>query len=111
MSPPRLGVGLAADGTISPDRPTGPACRSTPVDQSRCVMSVDTVRGTAVQPAERRLVGTIAALRRYPVKSMLGEDLPATEVTAYGLDGDRSHAVIDRTTGKVASAKHPRHWQ
>jgi uncharacterized protein len=74
-------------------------------------MSTDTLRGTAVEPSERRLVGTVAVLRRYPVKSMLGEDLPATEVTAYGLDGDRSHAVIDRTTGRVASAKDPRHWQ
>jgi uncharacterized protein YcbX len=74
-------------------------------------MSVETVRSTAVEPSERRLVGTVAVLRRYPVKSMLGEDMPATEVTAYGLDGDRSHAVIDRTTGRVASAKDPRLWR
>jgi uncharacterized protein YcbX len=74
-------------------------------------MSTDTVHGTAVDPADRSLVGTLALLRRYPVKSMLGEDLPAGEVTGYGLDGDRSHAVIDRVTGKVASAKDPRRWQ
>lgn len=57
------------------------------------------------------LVGTVAALRRYPVKSMLGEALETSEVSARGLDGDRSHALIDVETGKVASAKNPRLWR
>src|SRR6476646_2853609 len=59
---------------------------------------------------EARLIGTVAALWRYPVKSMRGEQLDATEVTALGTVGDRAYAVIDVTTGKVASAKHPRKW-
>ena len=50
-------------------------------------------------------------LRRYPVKSMLGEDLTACDVSLRGLDGDRALALIHRETGKVASAKNPRTWR
>lgn len=57
------------------------------------------------------LLGTVAGLRRYPVKSMLGEDLPACGVTERGLDGDRGLALVDRGTGKVGSAKNPRLWR
>jgi uncharacterized protein len=57
------------------------------------------------------MVGTIARLRRYPVKSMLGEDLDASDVTLSGLDHDRRLAVISQRTGKVASAKYPRLWR
>jgi uncharacterized protein len=57
------------------------------------------------------MLGTVAALRRYPVKSMLGEDVGASEVTFTGLAGDRRLAVISRTTGKIASAKFPRLWR
>ena len=57
------------------------------------------------------MLGTVAALRRYPVKSMLGEDLGASDVTFAGLAGDRRLAVLSRTTGKVASAKLPRLWR
>jgi uncharacterized protein YcbX len=56
-------------------------------------------------------LGTVAALRLYPVKSMLGEDLTAARLTASGLDGDRVLAVIDRQTGNVATAKHPKLWR
>jgi uncharacterized protein len=57
------------------------------------------------------MLGTVAALRRYPVKSMLGEDVDAVDVAFTGLAGDRRMAVISRTTGKVASAKLPRLWR
>jgi uncharacterized protein len=57
------------------------------------------------------MVGTVSRLRRYPVKSMLGEDLDAGDVTFRGLDHDRRLAVISRRTGKVASAKYPRLWR
>jgi uncharacterized protein len=56
------------------------------------------------------VVGSIVSLRRYPVKSMLGEDLNAAEVTNRGLLGDRAYALIDCSDGKVASAKNPRKW-
>jgi len=53
----------------------------------------------------------VARLRRYPVKSMLGEDMNAVMVGRHGLAGDRRLAVVSRTTGKIASAKHPRLWR
>jgi uncharacterized protein len=52
----------------------------------------------------------VAALWRYPVKSMQGEELVASEVTTAGLLGDRQFAVVDLATGKVAGAKNPRKW-
>ena len=55
-------------------------------------------------------VGTIRALWRFPVKSMLGEELDAAELGEGGIEGDRAYAVRDRETGKVASAKHPKLW-
>ena len=54
--------------------------------------------------------GSVLALWRYPVKSMMGEDLNATEVGERGLIGDRAYALIDSTDGKVVSAKNPRKW-
>jgi uncharacterized protein YcbX len=59
---------------------------------------------------QRNAIGTVATLWRYPVKSMMGEELNAADVTARGLDGDRLYAVIDQATGKVASAKNPKKW-
>ncbi len=40
------------------------------------------------------LVGTVAAIWRYPVKSMRGESLDRAELTWNGLDGDRRHAFV-----------------
>jgi MOSC domain-containing protein len=54
--------------------------------------------------------GSVVALWRYPVKSMVGEELNASEVTDRGLLGDRHFAVVDASTGKVAGAKNPRKW-
>ncbi len=53
---------------------------------------------------------TVAQLWRYPVKSMLGERVDASDVGDLGLTGDRTYAVVDVATGKVGSAKHPRLW-
>lgn len=58
----------------------------------------------------RASVGSVAALWRYPVKSMQGEKLDATAITARGILGDRAYAIMDRATGFIASAKHPRKW-
>src|SRR3989442_13821607 len=55
-------------------------------------------------------VGTVRALWRYPVKSMLGEELDAVDVSEGGVVGDRAYALRDRESGKVASAKHPKLW-
>jgi MOSC domain-containing protein len=56
------------------------------------------------------LVGEVKELWRYPVKSMMGEQLPATEVTESGLLGDRAYALRDTSDGKIATAKNPRKW-
>lgn len=53
----------------------------------------------------------IAALRRYPVKSLLGETLRETVIGERGLPGDRRFALVDAETGLVASAKQPRLWR
>jgi uncharacterized protein YcbX len=53
---------------------------------------------------------TVVSLWRYPVKSMMGEELNAADVTERGLLGDRAFALMDRSDGKVASAKNPRKW-
>ena len=55
-------------------------------------------------------IGRIEALWRFPVKSMLGEALEAAELGEGGIAGDRAYAIVDRQTGKVASAKHPKRW-
>jgi len=54
--------------------------------------------------------GSIVALWRYPVKSMLGEQLEAALVSERGLRGDRAYVLVDVETGKVVSAKNPRKW-
>lgn len=54
--------------------------------------------------------GAVVSLWRYPVKSMMGEELNASEVTDRGLLGDRALALIDIETGKVVSAKNPKKW-
>jgi uncharacterized protein len=61
------------------------------------------------QSPEGRL-GTVASLWRYPVKSMIGEELDDVDVGDRGLLGDRCYALVDHADGKVASAKNPRKW-
>lgn len=51
------------------------------------------------------VVGEVAALWRYPVKSMQGEQVQSAAVSPDGLDGDRRYAVCDRATGRLLSAK------
>lgn len=53
---------------------------------------------------------TVASLHRFPVKSMLGEDLQHCVVDGRGLVGDRAYALLDADDGIVASAKNPRKW-
>lgn len=56
-------------------------------------------------------IGRVAMLRRYPVKSMLGEQRTSLEVSPLGVAGDRRYAFIDDDTGRVATAKNPRLWR
>ena len=55
-------------------------------------------------------MGIVASLWRYPVKSMMGEELQNAQVTDHGLIGDRAYALIDGVDGKVATAKNPGKW-
>lgn len=66
--------------------------------------------GTNGTTMTQTVLGSIVSLWRYPVKSMMGEELNAVEVTKGGLLGDRAYALVDRSDGKVASAKNPRKW-
>ena len=54
--------------------------------------------------------GSVVTVWRYPVKSMMGEQLNDSSVTERGLAGDRAYALVDIETGKVVSAKNPRKW-
>lgn len=53
---------------------------------------------------------TIAAIHRYPVKSMQGEALQRATLDERGVVGDRAYALLDVETGIVASAKVPKRW-
>lgn len=53
----------------------------------------------------------VAHLYRYPVKSMLGESVDRLFVNAGGAEGDRQFALIDESSGRIASAKQARLWR
>ena len=54
--------------------------------------------------------GAVVSLWRYPVKSMMGEELNSAQILDHGLLGDRVCALVDGSDGKVATAKNPRKW-
>lgn len=62
-----------------------------------------------MNPGGKR-VGEVISLRRYPVKSMKGEELAAARVGMQGIVGDRHFAFRDVETGKIVSAKYPAKW-
>lgn len=51
------------------------------------------------------VVGTVAEVWRYPVKSMQGEQVERLDLAPGGAQGDRILAVVDRAAGKVLSGK------
>jgi uncharacterized protein len=55
-------------------------------------------------------IGAVVSLRRYPVKSMQGEELATAQVRDYGLLGDRVYALLDNSDNKIATAKNPKKW-
>jgi uncharacterized protein len=57
-----------------------------------------------------KVEGSVLSVLRYPVKSMMGEELTVADMMEGGLLGDRAYALIDNSTGKIASAKNPRKW-
>ncbi|ATY31226.1 MOSC domain-containing protein [Sphingomonas psychrotolerans] len=46
-----------------------------------------------------RIVGHVAALNRYPVKSMAGEQLGVAEIDWQGIEGDRQYAFVRKANG------------
>jgi uncharacterized protein len=54
---------------------------------------------------QRRQIGVVGALWRYPVKSMRGEQISAADVTPYGLAGDRGWALRETQYGGIVSAR------
>lgn len=54
---------------------------------------------------ESQVVGTVAELWRFPVKSFQGEPMAALDVGPTGVVGDRRHALRDAESGKILSAK------
>lgn len=61
--------------------------------------------GNLSQMTINTIVGSVAGLWRFPVKSMRGEQLEQAELSRRGITGDRAYALIDSETGKVVSAK------
>jgi hypothetical protein len=55
-------------------------------------------------------LGSVFSLWRYPVKSMMGEELATAGVKEYGVVGDRAYALVAESDGKIASAKNPGKW-
>ncbi|HKV54286.1 MAG TPA: MOSC N-terminal beta barrel domain-containing protein [Candidatus Binataceae bacterium] len=53
---------------------------------------------------EKRKVGVVKEVYRYPVKSMLGEQLGSIEVGPRGVIGDRAYA-LRQSNGRIVSAK------
>ena len=53
---------------------------------------------------ERRQIGVVKDLFRYPVKSMRGERLSAVDIGAHGVIGDRAYALRE-ANGRIVTAK------
>src|SRR3954462_4492715 len=64
----------------------------TPAFQCGCAVAPERALCAVVGGA---IVGRVRSLHRYPVKSMLGEDLDRVAVDRRGVVGDRAYALID----------------
>ncbi len=51
------------------------------------------------------IVGRVSAIWRYPVKSMLGEELDRCALTGLGIPGDRGWALRDEAVGEMRGGK------
>src|SRR5580704_10238012 len=78
---------------------------STP--RERCPARCCVTDGHALEESvvSEQVIGTIAELWRFPVKSMLGERLQSVAANANGLIGDRAWGLRDLRTGNIVSAK------
>lgn len=62
------------------------------------------------ETAPMTVVGTLARINRFPVKSMQGEALDEVELTDVGIPEDRQWALRDIESGRIVSAKLPRRF-
>ena len=53
------------------------------------------------------MLGTVVSVRRYPVKSMQGEELNAAWITSRSMSGDRALALVDAASGKIVRGRSP----
>jgi uncharacterized protein len=67
------------------------------------------VGGVLLAAEGTAVTGTVRSLWRYPIKSMLGEELESCALGERGFTGDRAYALVDED-GKIVSAKNPRKW-
>ncbi|WP_210495958.1 MOSC domain-containing protein [Patulibacter sp. SYSU D01012] len=56
-------------------------------------------------------LGRVAALHRYPVKSMRGELLQTADLDGAGLDGDRAWALLDRMRNWASAKTNRERWR
>src|SRR5688500_18132075 len=75
-----------------------------PVGGTAAAYSVDASRSSTLESVK------VVEIRRFPVKSLLGEVLPEADAGPRGLDGDRLWAVRDRD-GKFGSGKNTRRFR
>src|SRR4051812_40207569 len=59
--------------------------------------------GPCYGPGPMEPIGTLKILRRYPVKSMQGEDLASVLVSYNGVTGDRVWAFVQKTKADEGS--------
>lgn len=60
---------------------------------------------TVLSMSEAAVLGTVSAVWVYPVKSLAGTSVGSAQVGPTGLEGDRTHSVIDATSGERITAK------
>ncbi len=56
------------------------------------------------------IVGTVGRLWRFPIKSMLGEEIETADVVWSGFYGNRCYALVDVESSRLVSAKNPHKW-
>jgi len=55
--------------------------------------------------SESAVLGTVSAVWVYPVKSLAGTSVDGAEIGPTGLEGDRTHSVVDVTSGEPITAR------
>ncbi|OLP45409.1 MOSC domain-containing protein [Rhizobium oryziradicis] len=59
---------------------------------------------------QRKPIGQIAEIWRYPVSSLGGEQLQTVDITTTGIVGDRQFGLFETSTGKTASPENDSRW-